>query len=468
MARILIVDDEAAICWSLDRLFRSEKFDVSIASSAEQALAEAQSRPPDIILLDVRLPCMSGLDAIAQFRKLNGDVPIVLMTAFCNLETAIAAFDKQVSEYLPKPFDLDLALTVVQRLLATPKSGLAIDPIVSLGNSRFPQATLVGKSNCMQEVYRRIALAASSSIPVLITGENGTGKELVAQAIHANSARKHLPMYAVALPALSESLLESELFGHVKGAFTGAIGNREGLFSAANDSTILLDEIGELPLSQQVKLLRVLESGEYTPLGTTITQRSNARVLAATNRNLREMVRAGTFREDLYFRLAVFDVALPSLRERREDIAELCIHLLERLGRASAETAITADVIAILSKRPWPGNVRELRNTIEHAHLMSRGERIHASHLQSSFAEIRNDQGEVTMQQSVLRWIEGELLSMDENDEGLYEKFLALVEPVLFEATLKSTKGSIAGASQRLGLHRGTLRERLKRHSIEP
>ena len=259
------------------------------------------------------------------------------------------------------------ALEPSERQIVAPESRSQAD-----GKVQFDHV-LVGHSSAMQDVFKKIALAASSDVPVLITGESGTGKELAAAAIHVHSTRRDQPYIPIALPALNPSLIESELFGHVKGAFTGANERREGLFSTADGGSVLLDEIGDLPLPQQVKLLRVLEQGHFTLVGDIRPKRCNARIIAATHQNLVQKVAAGDFRQDLYFRLAVFEIHMPALRERADDIPALCEHLLRRLHYQQPDAAIDAEALDELKRRDWPGNVRELRNTLEHAALVARG-----------------------------------------------------------------------------------------------
>jgi two-component system, NtrC family, nitrogen regulation response regulator GlnG len=466
MPHILIVDDEPSICWSLKKLLQSEGHSVDTASSAESGLSSARKHAPDTIVLDVRMPGISGLDAIPKFQELLGEVPIVLITAFGDLPTAIEAYQKRVTDYLTKPFDLERASEVIKGALASVKRPANQSPTRSHAQVPFDY-DLVGQSPAMQEVFKKIALAASSDVPVLITGESGTGKELAAAAIHMNSARRNRSYIPIALPALNPTLIESELFGHVKGAFTGANEDREGLFAMASGGSVLLDEIGDLPLPQQVKLLRVLEQGHFTAVGDVRPRKCDVRIIAATHQQLPSLIAQEGFRRDLYYRLAVFEIAIPPLRDRLEDIPILCAHMLSRMGYSESSGAVSAATYDELKNRRWIGNVRELRNTLEHAALVARGSQIHLHHLpppQAMLAggSLRSNELETLVE----AWAQSELKRPDQNDSGIFDRFLAVVEPILIRQCLDATKGNRANAAQLLGMHRATLREKLRRYGV--
>ena len=324
MSHVLIVDDEESICWALRRLMSESGHRVTVASSAEDAFDHVTHELPDVVMLDIRLPGMDGLEALGRLQRLGPQTPIIIMTAFGNLKTAVAALSNGAFDYLVKPFDLEQAATVVARALSRPAE--MARSAAAVGNNVDDE--LLGRSAAMQEVFKRIALVAPTDASVLITGESGTGKELVARAIHRHSTRCATPMVPVNLAALSPTLVESELFGHARGAFTGAAAARQGLLELADGGTVFFDEAGDIPASVQVKLLRVLEQHEVTPVGETQPRASAFRVIAATNRDLRAEIRRGAFREDLYFRLAVFEIALPPLRERVDDIPQLAERFL--------------------------------------------------------------------------------------------------------------------------------------------
>ncbi len=380
MAHILIVDDEASICWAFRESLSDLGHEVDVAASAEEGLRIAEAAAIDVVVIDVRLPGIDGLTAMRGFRERLGPVPIIVITAFGNLPTAVRALEGGAFDYLVKPFDLDQATAIVGRALEKRK-------VVDLAAERSPEepGTLIGSSPAMQELFKSIALVASTDVPVLITGESGTGKELVARAIHRHGPRKNGPFVPISLAALSPSLVERELFGHVKGSFTGALQDRSGLLELAKGGTVLLDEIGDVAPSLQVKLLRAIEHREVTPVGDARPRTTDIRVIAATNRPLDSLMTTGEFREDLFFRLSVFQIHVPPLRERRQDIPALAEHFMRQARRGGgAHAPLAADVLDDLSARPWTGNVRELRNVIEHAAIVARGQPIRPAHLPAS------------------------------------------------------------------------------------
>ena len=465
MGRILVVDDEESICWSFREFLGDEGHRVETAATAEDALRIAGEVRPDAVLLDVRLPGVDGLTALPRLRERSGGSPVVVMTAFGDLETAVRAVESGAFGYLIKPFDLDQAADLIRRALAAGKR--AVPPRASALEPELRDG-LVGSSPPMQALFQRIALVAATDVPVLITGESGTGKELVARALHRYGSRRDGPFVPVCLPALSPSLVEAELFGHARGAFTGAGQDRKGLLELAHGGTVLLDEIGDAPASLQVKLLRAIENREITPVGDPRARPVNIRVLAATNRPLPEMVASGTFREDLYFRLAAFPIRVPSLRERPEDIPALAAHFLGRCrGRLDGGSDLADDVAESLRSRPWAGNVRELRNAIEHAAILARGGPIRVEHLPASSAA-SPDPGRPDLPGAIAVWAVAEAGRIDlERSEGdLLARFLRETEPPLLRAALDRCGGNRAAAAQLLGIDRATLRQKLKRHGI--
>ena len=459
MSCILVVDDEESICWSFREFLGDEGHRVETAASAEDALRRAIEIRPDAVVLDVRLPGIDGLTALQGLRERTGGSPIVVMTAFGDLDTAVRAVEIGAFDYLVKPFDLDQAAAVVRRALEAGKGP---------GRSGLPPKTsdlgdvLVGSSAPMQALFQRIALVASADVPVLITGESGTGKELVARALHRYGARRDGPFVPVCLPALSPSLVEAELFGHAKGAFTGASQDRKGILELADGGTVLLDEVGDAPASLQVKLLRAIENREITPVGDARTRNVDIRVLAATNRSLPEMVASGAFREDLYFRLAAFPIRIPSLRERPEDIPALAGHFLARIRGRNDGTRLADGVVEALQTRPWPGNVRELRNAIEHAAILARGGPIRVEHLPATVATYSSS-APSDLRKSVAGWAEAEAATAESKGD-LYARFLKESEPALLAAALEHCRGNRAAAALLLGIDRATLRQKLKRH----
>ena len=468
MSHILVVDDEPAICWGFRELLRGEGHEVTIASSAEEALKVVSKCLPDTIVLDVRLPGMDGLSALKQLKAKSNNAPVVVMTAFGNLETAVRAVAEGAFDYLTKPFELSDANDVVRRALehrhaARPASHEGDAADVALAE------TIVGSSPAMQAVFKQIAFVAQSDAPVLITGESGTGKELVARAIHRHSPRSAEPFMPVSLAAMNEASVESELFGHVKGAFPGATAERKGILEIAGSGTILLDEIGDVPATLQLKLLRTIEHQEIIPVGSATPRHCRFRVVAATNRDLGTLMEAGTFREDLYFRLSVVKIELPPLRERPEDIPDLARHFLSLMAGNSTDCSLSSSALLELSGRPWPGNVRELRNAVEHAAIMARGCTIEASHLPpASSTTIRSASSSDVLQREISRWAAEQLQPLDgaDSEAALYEDVLQLVEPPLLNAVLAHCRNNRAAAARLLGLHRATLRQKLKNHGI--
>lgn len=460
MSRILIVDDEPSICWSLRSFLTDEGHEVEAAASVEAAERVLDRFHPEAMMLDVRLPGEDGLTAMPRLQQRAAQAPVIVMTAFGDLPTAVRAMQQGAFDYLVKPFDLEQAADAVSRALA-PAPAETRHPPIPLAEAGEP----IGVSPLMQRVFKQIALVAGTDVPVLITGETGTGKELVAQSIHRHSARRDGPFVPVCLAALNPAVIESELFGHVRGAFTGAAEERRGLFESAEGGTIFLDEIGETPLALQVKLLRVLESRQFAPVGSGLLRPTNVRVVAATNRSLSESILRGEFREDLYHRLRVFPIDVPPLRERPEDIPPLAEHFLQ-LAVGSRMPPLTTGFLAALRERNWPGNVRELRNAVECAAVLSRGGPLQAEHLPRSAASPQSAASTASSQgldEELVAWVGRAIQSADTGETGdLYRRFLQLVERPLLQTVLAHTHQNRTAAARLLGLDRATLRARLK------
>lgn len=464
--KVLVVDDEPSICWGFEKLLGEEGFEVLIASSAEAGLRLAEKNQIALVLLDVRLPGEDGLSALPKFRAATNDAPVVVMTAFGDLETAVRAVHQGATDYLTKPFPLEQAAKTCRQAIARGESKPASQPTAEPETSTA--STLVGSSPVMQTVFRQIAMVADSPLSVLITGETGTGKELVAAAIHRHSKRHPKPYLTVAPVAFSESLFESELFGHVRGAFTGATEDRKGLFELANAGTVLLDEIGDLPLASQVKLLRVIEQQQYTPVGDVRPRNCDVRIIAATHRDLNQEVNAGRFREDLMYRLAAVRIHLPPLRERTGDIPMLCRHFLRRIGHPFAEQAISDSLAEELNSRPWYGNVRELRHAIEHAAVFARNRAFDISDFPLPQTNQRSAGPALpTLAQVIEAWTDKQLAIHGDELPMIYERFLAATEPAMLRVVLDAHGGNRAAAAEHLGMHRATLRERLKKYGID-
>ncbi len=444
-ARVLVVEDDADVRALLVEGLGRSGYDVTSAQDAFKALAKLEDCRPDLILTDLRLPGMDGLDLIEKVRDRDPDLPIVVLTCSQDVETAVAAMRRGAAHFLSKPFNLEGLRKTVQRELA--RGGLRraarrTEPPPCL--QELPG--LIGDSAPMRVLYDAIRQIAPSRASVLITGESGTGKELVAAAIHAHSPRARRPFVKLHCAALAETLLESELFGHERGAFTGALGRREGRFHAADGGTLLLDEVGDIPLSIQVKLLRVLQEHELERVGGNQTLKVDVRVIAATHRELREQMRQGLFREDLFYRLNVVVLEVPPLRSRRPDIPVLAMHFLRRFARENRRDVVgfSADAMERLLAHGWPGNVRELENAIERAVVLASQEHVRGCDLSlpPSAERIRSDQ---------MPPIPGASLAE-------FERFLIL-------RTLEHTGGSRVEAARILGITARTIQTKLHQYT---
>ena len=474
MKTILVIDDEESICWGLKKLGESMRLRVLTASSAENALRMlekeiADSNSISAIVTDVRLPVMDGLTAIEKIQELT-PAPVIVITAYGDLQTAVTAVKKGAFEYLIKPFDLEKIQSAIERAIES--SALSEDYDSDQKAKEASQNTLdgfIGNSPAMQEAFKQIALASSSNSCTLITGESGTGKELAARAIHNNGSRSAGPFIPVNVAALSEHLAESELFGHVRGAFTGADHERLGLIAQANGGTLFLDEVADIPISVQVKLLRCLEDGEIFPVGSNHAIKSDFRIICASHQNLEDAVNAGEFRHDLYYRLSAFLIELPPLREREEDIMELADYFARQTANASnlKLPSFSDKAIAALKNRPWNGNVRELRNVVERAVIVSRGGSITPEHFtDSSLLTTPNQANSIDEQLSSLARQWSELQFGRDSQNELHERMMELVEPELLKVAFDKFDGQYAVIARSLGIHRTTVKKKLIQYGI--
>ncbi|MBJ6726564.1 sigma-54-dependent transcriptional regulator [Geomesophilobacter sediminis] len=393
-ALVLVVDDEAVIREGVRRALEKAGIAVETCASGFLALELMQKRSFDLVLSDLKMPGMSGLELLTAIKGLQPDVPVIIITGYSTVDTAVEAMRNGAFDYIPKPFEPAQILeksrsALAQRSMRLEKATAALPEVREHGLER-----LIGESPEMQKVYKRILQVAPTDSTVLITGESGTGKELVARAIHGNSGRRKRPFVAVDCTSLAENLLESELFGHVKGSFTGAIQTKTGLFKVADGGTLFLDEIANISLTTQAKLLRVLQQREVTPIGGTAPQPIDIRLVAATNRNLRTMVSEGTFREDLFFRLNIIPIDLPPLRQRKGDKPILIRHFLKHFSEEMGKElrGIAPDALSLLDNYPFPGNVRELQSTIERAVVLCAGDLVESHDLELQTAEGRENQ----------------------------------------------------------------------------
>jgi two-component system nitrogen regulation response regulator GlnG len=456
---VLIVEDEEAIAWSLQRALDREGYATRTTATAEQGLALAAEQSPDAVVLDVRLPGMDGLTALARFRQQSPDLPIIVITAYGSLDTAVQAVVGGAFDYLLNPFDLEHALAVVAQATARHHPPAA----ATVGADDGGSDGIVGHCLAIQAVFKRIALAAPRNTSVLITGESGTGKELVARAVHRHSPRRDRPFLPVNVASLNPNLVESELFGHVRGAYTGAAEARDGLLTLADGGTVLLDELGDIPLPVQVKLLRVLEQGEVLPVGANRPRSLDVRLLAATNQDLGRLVAEGRFREDLFYRLNVFALHLPPLRDRREDIPALAEHFLRRF--APQALPLAADTLSYLQEQAWPGNVRELRNALEHAAIVAHLSGIRPEHFPQPVAPTPPGSPADRLAAAVRAWAT-ERIAAGETPSGLYAEFLQAAEPALLDEVSRRVRGNRWEAARWLGLNRATVRKKLGEYGL--
>ena len=465
---ILVIDDEESICFAFGQFFTKRGMVVETTATAARGLELCRKLTPDVIFLDVCLPDRNGLDVLDEIRGVCPAAKVIVITAFGSLEVVTKAIAGKAFDYLVKPLDLKRAGEVVELALA---SRQVKDGTVS-GTGNAGASVLVGSSAVMQEVYKRIGLVAQTASTVLIQGETGTGKELVARAIHAHSPRKREPFIAVNCGALPEALVESELFGHVKGTFTGAVADKPGRFEAADGGTLFLDEIGELPLTTQIKLLRFLDSHTVERLGSVASMSLDVRIIAATNRDLRAEVDAGRFRADLFYRIGVIQIQLPPLRERTGDILPLAHEFMRRLTPPGTPVPrLDAAAGHLLECYAWPGNVRELRNAVEHALVVSGGGPVMPAHLPAFVTADAPASGK-TNGEALANYITqvmagtGQPTQVANGKSEILPTAVADLERALIKAALEETGGNQSAAADRLGLHRNSLRRKMSELGI--
>jgi two-component system, NtrC family, nitrogen regulation response regulator GlnG len=464
--RILIADDEESIRWVLSKALNKKGFTVDLASDGSEALALFRQHTYHLALLDIKMPGVTGLDLLSRFHEERPETLVVIMTAESSMKNAVEAMKRGAYDYITKPFDLD---TLDAIILKARKSFEVTNEVRCLkeelkGHYQVDR-TIIGKSQPMQKIYKILGRVAPSDVTVLITGESGTGKELVAQAIHFNSPRLGKPFLALNCAAIPSGLLESELFGFEKGAFTGAIERKIGKFEQADGGTLFLDEIGDMPLELQAKLLRVLQEKEITRTGGSASIPVDVRIVAATNQNLKEKVQNKKFREDLYYRLNVLPISLPPLRERREDIPLLVEFFIQRAQNELGVSArgCTDEAIALLKNYSWPGNVRELENTIQRAALLSPDQLLTPVDFPVLAAEGATEEAEGSLETLITNKLRSALSQMEVQElDNFYEMVLHQMERPLINIVLEKTRGNQLRTAEILGINRTTLRKKIK------
>ncbi|AUB77255.1 nitrogen regulation protein NR(I) [Pseudomonas sp. Lz4W] len=455
---VWIVDDDRSIRWVLEKALQQEGMTTQSFDSADGVMSRLARQQPDVIISDIRMPGASGLDLLAKIREQHPRLPVIIMTAHSDLDSAVASYQGGAFEYLPKPFDVDEAVSLVKRANqhAQEQQGLAVPPALA----RTPE--IIGEAPAMQEVFRAIGRLSHSNITVLINGESGTGKELVAHALHRHSPRAASPFIALNMAAIPKDLMESELFGHEKGAFTGAANLRRGRFEQADGGTLFLDEIGDMPADTQTRLLRVLADGEFYRVGGHTPVKVDVRIIAATHQNLETLVQAGKFREDLFHRLNVIRIHIPRLSDRREDIPTLTRHFLRSAAQElSVEPKLLkAETEQYLKNLPWPGNVRQLENTCRWITVMASGREVHISDLPPELLNLQQDTSPVTNWEQALRqWADQ---ALGRGQSNLLDSAVPTFERIMIETALKHTAGRRRDAAVLLGWGRNTLTRKIK------
>jgi DNA-binding NtrC family response regulator len=439
--RILIVDDELVVRDSLQKWFDSEGYDAGAVSSGREALFAVQQKQYDLVLLDIKMPGMDGMELQKKLREVDSDLTVVIMTGYASVETAVEALKMGAYDYITKPVDPDELVHLVSNALGHKRYKRELERLRENLQEIYPDTKLIGNSPAIRRVLELVEMVAATDTTVLIFGESGTGKELVARAIHAASPRRNMPMVVIHCGALTETLLESELFGHERGAFTGAQYRKKGKFEVADGGSVFLDEIGDISLKTQTDLLRVLQEKEIQRVGGSQTVKVDFRCIAATNKNLEDLVKAGTFRPDLYYRLKVFAIDLPPLRERREDIPLLADHFLKKFATAMNKPlpTLSPQAVDLLLAHDWPGNVRELENAVERAMVIGRGPEIQPADFPFQMQPTEPAAGR----------------TLDE------------IERSHIERVLQETAGNLSRAARILDIDRTTLYNKLRRYGLK-
>ncbi len=459
-AKVWIVDDDRSIRWVLEKALTQSGIENACFESGEDLLDQLGYERPDAVISDIRMPGIDGLDVLSEINSRHPDLPVIITTAHSDLESAVESYQRGAFEYLPKPFDVDEVVATTERALAVAREKRGDIPT----QEELPSAEIIGEAPAMQEVFRAIGRLAQSNITVLINGESGTGKELVAHALHRHSPRSDASFIALNMAAIPKELMESELFGHEKGAFTGANSQRAGRFEQADGGTLFLDEIGDMPADTQTRLLRVLADGEFYRVGGTTPIKVDVRIIAATHQNLEGLVRDGRFREDLFHRLNVIRIHIPKLAERRADIPRLMQHFFRKAsaelgGETKTLLPQTEDYLCSLD---WPGNVRQLENTCRWITVMAAGREVHMSDLPPELGNpepIAGETAQASWQDLLSRWAGS---ALREGRQHILEQATPEFERVMIETALHFTHGRKRDAAELLGWGRNTLTRKMK------
>jgi len=456
--RILLVDDEEIVLRSCRRILQGGDYHIDIARDGLAALSLVNENDYDVLILDIKMPKMDGIEVLRRVKEARPDVDIIMITGLHDIETAVQAMKLGALDYLPKPFEPEELKMLVSRAFDRRASLQGNIKLESKVSAKYHFENIIGASLPMQRVYRLIAHCAPTNSTVMLRGESGTGKELVARAIHYNSLRKDRPFVPVDCTSLSENLLESELFGHVKGSFTGAISNKKGLFETADGGTLFLDEIGNIPLPTQAKFLRFIEEREFKAVGDTRTQKVDIRLITATNKDLEGMVADGEFRDDLYYRINIFPIEIPPLRERRDDIPALATHFLNRFNEDMQHKAgeFSSGAMNLLMNHDWPGNVRELENVVQRAVILASGDVIRQGHLVNIIDMLPRVDLDVPRTSEELKRIKK--IARQKSVENVEKHFVL--------GALKRNGWNVTRAAEQTGMQRSNLQALMKKYDI--
>ncbi len=458
MHKVWIADDDEAIRLVLEESLSSSGFKTKTFSSGEELIKELENSTPDLVITDIQMPGMLGYDILKHINNNFEDLPVIVMTAFADMQAAIESFGGGAFEYIPKPFDLEEAIEIIKRALeAKPKTK---------GLKKDTKLDIIGESPAMQEVFRSIGKLSSTIATVLIQGESGTGKELIANSLHKNSPRHDMPFIALNMADIPKELVESELFGHEKGSFTGAVDQRIGRFEQANGGTLFLDEIGDMPLDSQTRLLRVLSNKEFYRVGGDKPIKVDVRIIAATHQNLNNLVSQKIFREDLFYRLNVIKINVPPLKERKEDIEDLSKYFLKNFANSFDEDlrVLNDETKDIMNKYDWPGNVRQLENVCYWLTLMSPSQNVKVKDLPNEVKELEiADMPSASWEDGLQNWLKNVSMNID---SGLSEIAITKIEKMLIKTALERSNGKKNDAAQILGWGRNTLSKKMKEHGI--